>query len=77
MKRFLIKHGVVKTDQQANYVLIAIIILCFIFIFSQLGGNSSNRNTDTFDESDEFMNDGMMLPGEVDTTTNAEIELAQ
>lgn len=75
MKKFLIQKGIVKTEQQANYVLIAIIILCFIFIFSQLMGDSSPRTNDVVDDS-EFMDDGM-LPTELDANTEAELELLQ
>tara|TARA_B100001179_G_C18542736_1_gene382364 strand:- start:739 stop:966 length:228 start_codon:yes stop_codon:yes gene_type:complete len=75
MKKFLIQKGIVKTEQQANYVLIAIIILCFIFIFYKLSGNTSPRTINTVDDS-EFMDDGM-LPGELDANTEAELELLQ
>lgn len=73
MKKFLIKHGIVKTDQQANYILIAIIVLCLIYIFSQLGASSSNRNIDTFDESEEFMTDDMNVGGELDASLESNL----
>ena len=76
MKKFLIKKGIVKTEQQANTVLIVFIILCFIFIFTQLTGDRSPRTNNTVDDS-EFMDDTMMLPEDVDASAEAELELVQ
>lgn len=73
MKKFLINHGIVKTEQQANYVLIAIIILCFIFIFYKLSGNTSPRTINTLDESREFMDD-TSLDGDLDAELDAQLQ---
>ena len=73
MKKFLIKHGIVKTEQQANYVLIAFIILCFAFIFFKLSNTMPNRNVETVDEYDEFTDDGT-FEGEVTTDLDAELQ---
>lgn len=71
MKKFLIQKGIVKTEQQANYVLIAVIILCFIFIFYKLSGNTSPRTINTVDDS-EFIDD-TSLDGDLDAQLDAQL----
>ncbi|MCI5050792.1 MAG: hypothetical protein MRY57_00585 [Candidatus Pacebacteria bacterium] len=51
ISKFLIKKNVVKNEQQANYVMIAVIAACLLFLgIKHLGGSQEEAPELTFEE---------------------------
>jgi len=44
IENFLIKKGIAKTKNQANAIMVVIIIICLIYVFSNLFGGKGNKN---------------------------------
>ena len=61
IEKFLIKKGIVKSKNQANITMIIIIIICLIYIFSNMFGGSKNK-TDYSDFTEEEL-ELMMMEG--------------
>ena len=61
IENFLRKKGIVKSKEQANGVMIGVIVICLIYVFSNMFGGSKN-NVDNSEFSDTEME--MMMEGE-------------
>ena len=57
LEHFLRKKGIAKNKEQANYVMIGIIVICLSYIFINIiGGNKSNAvHTEFSDAEMELM----------------------
>ncbi len=72
IEKFLKDKGIVRNKQQANYIMIAVIILCLIYIFANMfGGNKSSGTELTPEEID------MMMQGENSLYNQQNLEQTQ